>query len=182
MEGVPIPLYGLIGGYLLIFFARVMDVSLTTLRMLFLVRGNKFYAAGIGLVEVTVYVLALKLVFERLNDPLSIAVYALGFATGNIVGSYMEEKVAVGQVTVQIITLKDPLKLAEFLREDGFGVTITEGQGREGFHPIINCSLPRKQLKGLRKILDEWDKRAFIVVHDASSTYGGFYRYRRKAK
>ncbi|MDN5344569.1 MAG: hypothetical protein PWQ18_680 [Clostridia bacterium] len=172
----------LVGGYFLIFLARVSDVSLATLRMLFLVRGKRFYAAGIGLFEVTIYVVALKFVVDRLSDPFSLASYALGFATGNIIGSLIEEKIALGQLTVQIITLRSPLELAQELRTAGFGVTITEGQGREGCHPILNLSIPRRQVGEIQRVVDGWDPGAFVVIHEARTAYGGFYPYRRKGK
>lgn len=172
----------LIGGYFLIFLARVADVSMATMRMLLLVRGKRFYAAGIGIFEVTIYVVALKYVVDRLSDPVSLICYALGFATGNIVGSFIEEKVALGQVTVQVITLREPLQLAEALRTAGFGVTVTEGQGRDGSHPILNLSFPRKQLGVVQQMVNDWDVNAFVVVHEARTTHGGFCHYRRKGK
>ncbi|MBC7325917.1 MAG: DUF2179 domain-containing protein [Moorella sp. (in: Bacteria)] len=172
----------LAGGYFLVFLARVTDVSLATLRMLLLVRGKRFYAAAIGLFEVTIYVVTLKYVVDRLGDPASLLFYALGFASGNIVGSLIEEKVALGQVTVQVITLKSPLELADTLRTAGFGVTITEGQGREGSHPILNLSFPRRQLAEMKQIVNQWDAGAFVVIQEVRTTYGGFYRNRRMGK
>lgn len=172
----------LVIGYFLIFFARVIDVSMGTLRVLFLVRGRRLLAATIGLFEVTIYLMALGYVVGRLNDPFSVFIYALGFATGNVVGSIIEEKVALGQVIAQVITLKEPLQLAESLRASGFGVTITEGQGREGCHPILHIGIPRKQLKTLYKTVNEWDKDAFVVFQEARSIYGGFCQLKRKAK
>lgn len=172
----------LIGGYLLIFIARVADVSMATMRMLLLVRGKRFYAAGIGLFEVTIYVEALKYVVDRLNNPVSLVFYALGFATGNIVGSLIEEKVALGYLAMQIITMNDPLKLAEALRNSGFGVTITDGRGREGVHPILNLSFPRRQLNEIEQIVHGWDPEAFVVTHEIRNAYGGFCRYWRKGK
>ncbi len=172
----------LLTGYILIFLARVADVSMATLRMLFLVRGRRFLAAGIGLFEVTIFVVVLKHVVDRLTDPLSVAAYALGFASGNIVGSLIEEKMAMGQMTAQIITLRAPLELASILRNAGFGVTITEGQGQEGYHPILYLVLPRKQLEDMYRLVNDWDPKAFVVVQEARSIYGGFYNNRRKGK
>ncbi|NLL18959.1 MAG: DUF2179 domain-containing protein [Clostridia bacterium] len=174
----------LILGYFLIFSARVIDVSCATLRMLLLVRGKRFLAAGIGFVEVTLYIVVLGYVVERLSDPFSIIVYGLGFATGNIVGSMLEERMALGFATVQIITLDNPMELAENLREAGFGVTIVEGQGREGIHPILHIILRRKRVKELLGIIDEWDKNAFVTVLETRSTLGGVgvAGVRRKAK
>jgi len=172
----------LLGGYFIIFMARVVDVSMATLRMLLLVRGKRFYAATIGLFEVTIYVVTLKYVVDRLNDPASLIFYALGFATGNIVGSMIEEKMAMGQLTAQVITLRSPLELADTLRNKGFGVTITEGQGREGYHPILNLSFPRRLLNEMQSVVNQWDQNAFVVIHEVKTACGGFYPYQRKGK
>lgn len=102
-------------------------------------------------------------------------VYAAGFATGNIVGGTLEEKLAVGVLTVQIITLKEPLALTELLRKQGYGVTIIEGQGREGVRYILQVILARRRLPKLRKLVDEWDDCAFLTVFDAKMTKGGVF-------
>ena len=98
--------WGLIGGYLFIFAARVCDVSLATIRTLMVVRGQKLYAAIIGFFEVIIYILALGKIFSDLSNPLNLLFYALGFATGNYVGTFLEGKLAVGVFTAQVITLK----------------------------------------------------------------------------
>lgn len=163
----------LILGYFLIFFARVVDVSCATLRMLLLVRAKRILAASIGFVEAILYILVLGHVVGRLNDPLSVVIYGLGFATGNIVGSLLEERMAIGFATIQVITLANPLELAEKLREEGFGVTIVEGQGREGIHPILYIILRRKRVKELLGMIDDWDESAFVTVMETKSTLGG---------
>lgn len=160
-------------GYFLIFFARVIDVSCATLRMLLLVRGRRLEAAVIGFFEVTLYIIVLGYVVERLSDPFSIIIYGLGFASGNIVGSMLEERMAIGYMTVQVITLTKPLELAEILRDGGFGVTILEGQGREGNHLILHIILPRRRIKRLMKMVDDWDHKAFVTVLDTRATLGG---------
>ena len=141
--------------------------------MLLVVRGKRFHAAGIGFLEATVYIMALGYVVERLSDPISIIVYGLGFATGNVVGSLIEERMALGFVTVQVITLVEPSKLSEALREAGFGVTIIEGCGREGIHPILHIILPRKRFKELQGMVEQWDEKAFVTVLETKSTLGG---------
>lgn len=164
-----------IGGYLFIFFARVIDVSLTTLRLLMVVKGHRFYAAGIGFFEVLIYLASLRLIFENLNEPLNLVFYAAGFATGNIVGSYIEEKLAVGVYTVQVITLRSPLELTEKLRCSGYGVTAIEGKGREGARYILQIIVLRKCIPELRREIDKWDKDAFWTVFEARSTRGGIF-------
>ncbi|PKM86094.1 MAG: hypothetical protein CVU87_13155 [Firmicutes bacterium HGW-Firmicutes-12] len=170
----------LIGGYLFIFFARIADVSLSTVRTLMIVRGKRFYAAIIGFFEVLIYIWALGKIFSNLDNPLNIFIYALGFAAGNIVGSFIEEKLAVGILTVQVITLKSPLELTEKLRCCGYGVTVVEGMGREGVRYILQIILKRKYIPELRKEIDQWDKDAFWTIFDARQTKGGIFS--RKAK
>jgi len=165
----------LIGGYLFIFFARICDVSLGTMRTIMVVRGHRLYAAVIGFCEVTIYIVALSKIFANLDNPLSIVVYAAGYATGNYVGSMLEEKVAVGVLTVQVITMKDPLEFTEILRKEGYGVTVIEGQGREGTRYILQVILARRCLPQLRKTVDQWDECAFMTVFDARSTKGGIF-------
>ena len=166
---------GTLFGYLFIFFARICDVSLSTVRMLMVVRGKRLYAAAIGFFEVIIYITALNLIFSNLTNPLNLLVYAAGFATGNYIGSFIEEKLAVGTLTVQVITMRLPLELTEKLRAKGYGVTVIEGQGREGKRYILQIILPRKRVNHLRKEIDEWDCEAFWTVFDARTTRGGIF-------
>ena len=91
------------GIYLFIFFARVIDVSLATLRMLMVVQGRKVQAAIVGFFESTIYVVALGTIMTSLDDPWKILIYGLGFAFGNVVGIAIENKIALGNLDAQII-------------------------------------------------------------------------------
>ncbi|MFU8794232.1 MAG: DUF5698 domain-containing protein, partial [Dethiobacteria bacterium] len=90
-----------------IFFAKIAHVSLGTIRIIYLTRGKSFPAAVIGFFEIIIYLIALSMVLNNLNDWSNILVYGLGYATGNIVGSKIEEKIAIGVVHVQIVTLQN---------------------------------------------------------------------------
>ncbi len=175
---------GVLGGYLLVFVARACDISMCTVRMLMIVRGKKVYAALIGFFEAIIYVLVLNKVFSELGNPLNLIFYAAGFATGNIIGGLIEEKLAVGVLTVQVITTKAPLELTELLRKQGYGVTLIEGQGREGVRYILQIILERKMLSSLKSIVDDWDSHAFWTVFDARQTRGGVFLHKslRKSK
>jgi uncharacterized protein YebE (UPF0316 family) len=163
----------LVLGYLLIFGARVIDVSLGTVRTLFIVRGKRLQAAACGFFEVIVYIFALNKVFHTLNEPGSLLFYALGFAAGNYVGSLVEEKLALGFLTVQAITLCQPEELATSLRAEGFGVTVMNGMGKEGTRQVLNVVLHRKDLGRLFDLITNWDCQAFVTVFDARSARGG---------
>ncbi len=171
----------LVVGYVLIFFARVFDVSCCTVRMLLLVRGRRGLASLIGFFEVFAYILVLMYIVDELNDPLSLLVYSLGFAAGNYVGSILEEKLAMGYTTVQVIPCSSGDELVASLREDGFGVTTWEGHGHSGLRSILNIIVTRKQLPQLINKIEQWDSKAFVTVLDARLTKGGFF-FQRKGK
>lgn len=163
-------------GYLFIFFARVTDVSLATMRMLMVVQGRKLLASLIGFFEVSIYVTALSKVVGNLDNPLNLLSYALGFACGTFLGITIENKIALGSLAVHIIlktTEKD--QLIKELRDKGFGVTVTVGQGLEGTKEILNVVINRKDLEALKKKVYEYDKSAFITVNNIKPISGGFF-------
>jgi len=170
----------LLGGYAFIFFARVVDMSLSTLRTLMIMRSKRLEAAAIGFVEVIVYIVALNRVVGGLDNPANLLAYALGFATGNYVGITIEEKLAIGQIMVQIITKNG--NLSRDLRDKGFGVTSVEGLGRTGSRFVLMVSLPRKSLNQLMELIDELDEDAFVMVMDTKSIRGGYFNHTAKSK
>lgn len=172
---------GFLTGYLFIFFARVSDVSLSTFRTLMVVQGRKVPAAIIGFFEVSIYITALSKVVSSLDNPFNLLAYALGFACGNYVGITIENKIALGNLAVQIILKKSGNKeLMEVLRENRFGVTVIVGQGLEGTKDILNVAINRKDLNNLKKIVYEYDKNAFITVNNTNPISGGYFATNKK--
>lgn len=172
---------GFLTGYLFIFFARVSDVSLSTFRTLMVVQGRKIPAAIIGFFEVSIYITALSKVVSSLDNPFNLLAYALGFACGNYVGITIENKIALGNLAVQIILKKSGNKeLMEVLRENRFGVTVIVGQGLEGTKDILNVAINRKDLNNLKKIVYEYDKNAFITVNNTNPISGGYFATNKK--
>lgn len=168
-------------GYALIFFARVLDVSLSTVRTLMVVQGRKIQAAAIGFFEVGVYVTVLGKVVNSLDNPLNLLAYCLGFAAGNYVGITIENKIALGNLSAQIIpgeNTKD--ELLEALRANGFGVTVLVGEGLKGSREIFNVVLNRKDLRKLREIVENIDKDAFLTVNNISPIRGGYFNVIKK--
>jgi uncharacterized protein YebE (UPF0316 family) len=163
-------------GYLFIFLARICDVSLQTLRMILVVRGERLKAACIGFFEVIIYVVALNIIFDNLNNIGNLLAYACGFATGNFVGGFVEEKLAIGIQFIQLITMKEPLKLAELLRKQDYGVTVLEGSGRSGPQFVLQVLLERKRVKEFFQAVYEWDEAAFMILTDAKKYRGGIMR------
>ena len=167
-------------GYFLIFAARVLDMSMATIRLLLLVRGKRFQAAVIGFFEVLIYILALNMVVNNLDNIFNLLVYSLGFAAGNYVGSYVEEKMALGHATVQVIPKEKDEDMAAELRKLGYGVTVVTGSGLEGPRRILIITIKRKSLPELMRVIDELDRDSFVTVMDTQFIHGGFWE--KKAK
>lgn len=163
-------------GYLLIFLARVVDVSMGTIRMLMVVQGLKLQASLLGFVEMVLYVFALNGVVGSLDNPFNLLAYAGGFAAGNYVGIMIENKIALGKISAQII-LKTPDNddLVDILRDNGFGVTIVEGKGIKGKKEILTVVLNRKNLADLRNLVYDYDETAFMTTSSISPIRGGYF-------
>ena len=166
---------------LAIFFAKIAHVSLGTIRIIYLTRGNSVTAAVIGFFEAIIYLAALSMVLANIEAWYNILIYGLGFASGNLVGSKIEEYIAVGYVHVQVITLKNGGTLEESLRELGYGVTSMPCYGREGVHATLQVLLKRKELPNLLKQMKKLDPEAVISIFDTRRIMGGYFS-RMKAK
>lgn len=166
---------------LTIFIAKISHVTLGTLRIIFLTRGRSIPAAVIGFFEIIIYLIALNMVLNNMDQWSNILVYGVGYATGNIVGSFIEEKIAIGMVNVQVVTRLNGAGIEHILRNLGFGVTSMPCYGREGEHQALNLIVKRKELPSLMKTLQEHEPDAFVSVFDTRQTMGGFFK-RMKAK
>lgn len=168
-------------GYVLIFVARVIDVTLGTMRTLMVVQGRKAQSAIIGFFEITIYIVALGEVVNNLDNIGNLLAYGLGFACGNYIGIMVENKIAFGTLQVQVILKKtENMKLIEALRENDFAITVVDGQGREGNRVILNLIINRKDLKKLKKIVYNYDDNAFIISNIANPVCGGYFSHIKK--
>ena len=155
---------------LIIFFLRLADQSLGTMRTLLVSKNKPIYAALIGLVESAIWIIAISKVINNIVDPWLIGAYAAGFAAGTIVGSYIERIVGVGNIVVRVFCSANSPSVAETLREKGHGVTIIDGQGKDGPVKIYLCVIPRRKLKSVLNIIDEINPNAYITTDMASPT------------
>ena len=161
----------------MIFGLRVVDMTLDTLRMLFVVRGRRVIVWVLGVITNTIYIVAISSVLTGKNHPFTILCYACGYATGNILGMRIEERLAIGYREINVISKTKGKKIAEALREKGFGVTEMIGQGMDGYVAIIKTNVKRKQVKEVRRVIEEVDEEAFITEDDFSPVNaGGYYR------
>ncbi len=167
--------------YFALFLARIFDVTLGTLRMIMVVRGKRAWAAAAGFFEVLIYISALGWVMSSLNDPFKIVAYAAGFATGTFVGGVVEEKLAIGILTMQVIpgSRQDAEILTSVAREQGFGVTVLTGEGREGPRDVLMISLDRRAQRALVRLVDEVAPGSFLTALDTRSARGGVFAYRK---
>jgi uncharacterized protein YebE (UPF0316 family) len=160
----------------LIFILRVSDMTLDTLRVLFVMRGKKKIAWVLGFFQSAIFVLAIGRVLTQLNNPLNIIGYAAGFATGNVVGMLIEERIAIGHIMVNIISPRRGSAIVAHLRDNGYAVTELSGRGKDGMVSLINCSVLRKQVDAVHQLVNEVDPEAFITAEDVRPIRHGFWR------
>ncbi len=153
-------------GPLLIFGLRICDVSLALLRTLLAVRNVRVAVPVIGFFEVLIWIFAVGAAIENLNSPWHLLGYAGGFATGNVVGMWIEGKLAFGLAIVRVISRHGGVEVAEALREKGFGVTEFAGHGRDGTVEILDSVVKRRHIPAVLKIIDLWDPRAFVMIEE----------------
>lgn len=174
----------LVGGYLFIFFARVLDMSLDVIRILMLTRDKRLQAALIGFVEVAIFIVAISQVLNGgLNDPFKVIAYAGGFATGNYVGSLIDSRLALGFISLQVFCDKcNHDEMAATLRNEGFGVTSVIGYGRDGERTILFVTIKKKDLSKAIHLMEKIHSEAFYSIYDARHIHGGFFPGRKKGK
>jgi len=153
----------------LIFLSRVTDVTLDTLRIVFLARGNKIVAPILGFFEVLIWLIAITRIMENLDNFTTYIAYALGFAVGNYVGLFIEEKLALGTQLIRIISVNNAKQLIENLREKGFGVTSVDAEGKNGLVQIIFVITRRKVIPNVIGIINHFNPKAFYSIEDIKS-------------
>ena len=160
----------------LIFLARVLDMSLDTLRVLFMMRGKKKIAWGLGFMQSAIFVLAITSVLRNLSNPLTVFGYASGFATGVVLGMVLEERLAIGHVHLTIISSRLGAAVAERLRTEGYGITEVPARGKDGMVTLLNCSVLRKNVDRVYELVSDVDPSAFITAEDVRPVRRGFWR------
>ena len=160
----------LIFSALIIFSLRLADQSLGTMRALLVSKNKPIYAALIGLVESAIWIVAISQVIKDIDDPVLIGAYAAGFAAGTILGTYIERIVGVGNIIVRVFCPANSPSVAETLRENGHGVTVIDGEGKDGPVKIYLCVIPRRKLKSVLGMIEEINPNAYITTDMANPT------------
>ncbi len=160
----------------LIFTLRVLDMSLDTLRVLFVLRNRRPIAWVVGFFQALIFVLAISSVLSGLDNPLTILGYAAGFATGNVIGMVIEEQLAIGHVQLSIVSPRWGSAIAEKIRAEGYAVTEIPARGRDGMVTMLTCSVLRRHMRKVREIVNLVDGEAFITAEDVRPVRRGFWR------
>jgi uncharacterized protein YebE (UPF0316 family) len=159
----------------IVFFARIMDVSLGTLRIIFTSRGKRNIAPLLGFVEVFIWIVVVGQIVKNLHSITAYFGYAAGFAVGTYVGMKIEERLALGTLMVRIILPEKGDTLAEQLRSVGYGVTAVSGTGSAGEVKILFTVIPRKKLQDVAMVVRSISPRAFFSVEELRSAESGIF-------
>ena len=160
---------------LFIFFARILDVTIGTIRIIMIARGNRVLSALLGFFEVTIWLLAISQVLANLTNIVSYIAYGGGFAAGNFIGISLERRLAIGMQAIHVVTKENLKILSMLLREKGFGVTNMKATGQKGKLDFIYIVAPRKEAQQVVKLVKEFDPESFISIADLRSTSAGYF-------
>ncbi|MFU8771683.1 MAG: DUF2179 domain-containing protein [Anaerolineales bacterium] len=156
----------------MIFALRVTDMSLDTLRVLFVMRGKKPITWFLGFFQASIFIIAITSVIQDINNPLSV----VGYAAGNVVGMLIEERLAIGHIFIRIISSRQGPAITKKLRNEGYAVTAIPAFGKDGTVFLLNCSVLRKNVDRVQKIVNQVDPEAFITAEDIRPVRRGFWR------
>jgi uncharacterized protein YebE (UPF0316 family) len=158
---------------ILIFLSRIVDVSIGTMRIIYVSRGMKQLATIFGFFEVLIWLIAITQVMQNLTNFVMYLTYAAGFAVGNYIGIFIENKFAVGYVIVRVITQKDANELVTHLRGKGYGVTTVDADGLTGQVTLVFTVVKRKDLHEVVSAIKQFNPSAFYSVEDVKTVSNG---------
>jgi uncharacterized protein YebE (UPF0316 family) len=149
---------------MLIFCLRICDMTLDTLRIIFMTKGFRRLAPIIGFFEILIWIIAITRIMRNLDNWIGYVAYAGGFATGNYVGMLVDEKLAIGHELIRVFTRLDATQLATALRADGYGVTTVKASGMQGDVGILYIVANRRNQKHVMQIIQQYNPKAFVTV------------------
>lgn len=157
--------------------AKIIEITIQSLKTCMMVKGQRLKAAGLGLLECTIWGLVISTIIGTLGDNLFLlAFYCLGYATGLFLGSTLESKIALGTSSLQLVANDDNTeKIVTYLKENSRGYTIFDGQGSKDKMNMIFIVLPRKEAQRVTKQIRKLcDNNVFVVVDDVNKYSGGY--------
>lgn len=161
-------------GFLVIFTLRVIDVSLGTVRMIMTIRNLRVWAMVIGFVEITIWVVAVSQVISNLDSIWKVLAYSGGFTVGTLVGMLLEDRMALGDVAVYVISRAHSVEITRQVRESDYGVTELPAYGKSGPVDMLVIVTPRKRLRRLLNLIRQIDDDAFVTVQDKRIVFHGY--------
>lgn len=161
-----------------IFFVRILDVSLGTVRMIITVKGNKLVASLIGFFEILVWFLIVKEALNTTETSIFIALsYSLGYATGTYIGGFLSDKFVSGTLSVQVVLSNDNHKIVDKIREEGFAVSVVNVKGKEDHDKyMLFMEIDKKKINQLKYLIKSLDSKAFVVVNETKMVENGFFK------
>ncbi len=163
----------------LIFIARVCDVSIGTMRIIFVAKGKKNIAPFLGFFEVLIWIIAVSRIMQNIDNYICYVAYAAGFATGNFVGMLIEEKLAVGTQLIRVITPREGKYLVKMLNSNGLGATLVEASGAKENVNIVYSIVHRNDIPEALRIINAFDPKVFFTVEDVRTTSEGIFPKRK---
>lgn len=150
----------------MIFFGRICDVTLGTLRIIFVSKGEKYKAPIVGFFEVFIWVVIISQIFSQANSLVAYISYAAGYAAGNYVGILVENRIAFGYQLLRVYTKKEALELIKVLNSKDIGATFVKGEGAVSQVHIVEIVIGRKSLNEVIGIISDFDSKVFYLVED----------------
>lgn len=160
---------------IIIFFARICDVTLGTIRIIFVSRGRRNIAPFLGFFEVLIWIVVIGQLVQNLHSVTSYLGYAAGFAAGNFAGMYIEDHLAIGTLIVRAILPSGGEELMQKLHAAGYGVTCVNGEGASGPVKMVYTVVKRRHLKDVVAIIHACHPKTFLSIEDVRSTEEGIF-------
>jgi uncharacterized protein YebE (UPF0316 family) len=164
-----------------IFLARICDVSIGTMRIIFVAKGKRNIAPILGFFEVLIWIIAISKIMENLDNYLNYVAYAAGFATGNFVGMIIEEKLAVGIQMIRIFSGERGMDLVEKLNTKGYGATVVNAHGARKDVCLIYTIVQRNELSKVLELIRDFNPKAFYTIEDIREANEGIFLARKRA-
>lgn len=163
-------------GALLIFILRVMNYAIGTVRLVAITRQRKYLAAGLAACEAFVFAVVIGNIVKDLDNLVNLFAYCAGASGGSLAGMYLESRFITGYVTYNVILQNGGHVLAEYLRDEGFGVTEAYAEGREGQVTHLRSVVNKRDLSKISKIVKEQSPDAFVTIEEARGVQRGWIR------
>ena len=159
----------------LIFLARIVDVSIATMRFMFIARGARWPTVAAGFFEALIWLIMISQIIQNLHNVMCYVAYAGGFAAGSYVGMRIEERLALGKILMRVITQKPASNLVQALRDHSFGVTQVDAEGAKGPVCVLFMVMKRSNIEKAAGIINEFNPNAFYTIEDVRHVNQGVF-------